>query len=265
MKIRVALAALSLLFLAACIWFSVRIGRQNERIALLEQDLKVARSRPNPPPAAPPPAEAPAVAIPAPRQSRSSSPVPSASTASADTEALNAKLDEANAALGRIQSRTSELETQVEEFTRERARLAAAGTEAQSRLTELNQTIQSLTEERSQFDKRIKDFESENGRLRHQTQVFSQKNAQFLKDAAEFQELSRRQQTYTTSILRRYRELTDLFRSLPGMVEGKGNGPELARIQSAVSMADEDLRQLNDLNARLGRVRNQITAAAPDP
>jgi chromosome segregation ATPase len=264
MKIRVAFAALSLLFLAAYIWFSVRIGRQNERIALLEKDLKAAQSMPTPPHAAPPPAEAPAVATPAPRQNRNSSPVSPASTACADTQALNAKLDEANASQARIQSHTSELETQVEELTRERARLATAGTEAQSRLTELNQTIQSLTEERSQFDKRIKDVESENGRLRLQTQVSAQKNVQFLKDVAEFQELSRRQQTYTTTILRRYRELTDLFRSLPGMVEGKGDGPELARIQYAVSMADEDLRQLNDLNARLGRVRNQI-AAAPRP
>ncbi len=265
MKIRVAFAALSLLFLAACVWFSVRISRQNERIARLEQDLKIARSKPTPPPAALPSPEAPIAAAPTPRQNRSAGPPSPASASCPDTEALSAKLDEANASLSRIQSRTTELETQVDELTRERSRLAAAGTEAQSRLAELNQTIQSLTGEREQFDKRVKDVESENSRLRQQTQLTSQKNGQFLKDVAEFQELSRRQQTYTTSILRRYRELTDLFRSLPGMVEGKGNGPELARIQSAVLMADEDLRQLNDLNSRLGRVRKQLTTTTPSP
>jgi ABC-type transporter Mla subunit MlaD len=262
MKLRVALAAALLASTAASVWLSLLIGRQSGRIEALERQLKTAQSHPaavSPPaPQAPPTV----VATPAAREGRTASRAPAETPGCPDTTALNARLQESAATLARVQGRIAELEEQVEELSKERSRIAASETEAQSRIAELNSALGSLNAERPQIDKRIRDVEAENARLRQQSQASTQRYEQFGKLVTELQEVARRQQVYTTSVLRRYRELTDLFRTLPGVVENKGNGPELARIQSAISLADEDLRQLNELNARLGRVHKQIAAAA---
>lgn len=263
MKLRLAFAAVLLASVAASVWLSMRIGRQNDRIAALEQQLKAAQSRPAPPPAPAVQARPAAPATPPAREDRSGRLAPTGAAGCPDADALSARLQESTVALARVQGRITELESQVEDLSKERARISASETEAQSRLAELNRALESLNAERPQIDKRIKDVEAENVRLRQQSQTSSQRYEQFGKLVTELQEVSRRQQIYTTNILRRYRELTDLFRSLPGVVENKGNGPELARIQSAISLADDDLRQLNELNARLGRVQKQIAAAAP--
>ena len=131
-----------------------------------------------------------------------------------------------------------------------------------AKVEELNRTVASMNAERSNADKRLRDLEAETARLREQAAAAAQKNGQFDQFSGELRDITRRQQVYVTNILRRYREVTDLFRSLPGTMESKGSGPEVARMQTAMSMAEEDVRQLNELSARLGRLEKRITAAA---
>jgi DNA repair exonuclease SbcCD ATPase subunit len=261
MKLRIAAAALLLALALVSSWLAVRTSQQNDRIAALEQQLRAAQSKPVTPHAAPgqpAPSQPATAATPAERASRR--PQPESPTCP-EVETLNTRLRESAASLMRVQTRIGELESEVENLTRERARLTATEAEAQTKLADITRSLETLQAERPQLESRIKDVEMENARLKQQNQASSQKNAQFGQLVTELQEVSRRQQVYSTNIQRRYRELTDLFRALPGMVETKGNGPELARIQTAISMADEDLRQLNDLSSRLGRVQKQIAAA----
>jgi len=76
----------------------------------------------------------------------------------------------------------------------------------------------------------------------------------------EMEDLNRRREAYLTTILRRYREVSDLYRNFtlnaqtretsgPGLQAG-----DLSRIQSAIQQAEDDLRQLQTLNARMAQL-----------
>ena len=257
MKLRIALAAVSLALVAAIVWLSVRVSQQRDRIAVLEAKLGATQGPVQPPPASP---VAPAPAVPA-HEGSAASKAPATRTSCPEMEALGARLQETANALTRAQARITELEGQMDDLNKERTRWATLEKQMQVQIADLKQTIEAMHSERPQLTQRIKDAEAEANRLRQQVQVASQKNTQFTQLTTDFKDLARRQQSTSTNILRRYRELTDLFRSLPGMVEVRGNGPELSRIQTAISGADEDLRQLNELNTRLNRLQTQIVAA----
>jgi chromosome segregation ATPase len=79
----------------------------------------------------------------------------------------------------------------------------------------------------------------------------------------ELEEINRRRETYFTSILRRYKEVTEQYRALATRLESARDnvappGPELSRIQAAVASAEEDLRQLATLNAQAARIQQKL-------
>lgn len=76
----------------------------------------------------------------------------------------------------------------------------------------------------------------------------------------EIEDLNRRRDAFLTSLLRRYREVSDLYRNFtlnaqtretPG---GALQAGDLSRIQTAIQQAEEDLRQLQTLNARMAQL-----------
>lgn len=73
----------------------------------------------------------------------------------------------------------------------------------------------------------------------------------------EIEDLNRRREASITTLVRRYREVNDLYRSFALNAQTRetpGSGlqaGDLSRIQSAVQQAEEDLRQLQALNARM--------------
>jgi chromosome segregation ATPase len=76
----------------------------------------------------------------------------------------------------------------------------------------------------------------------------------------EVEELNRRREGYLTTILRRYREVNDLYRNFTLNVQTReAAGPglqagDLSRIQSAIQQAEDELRQLQTLNARMAQL-----------
>ena len=75
----------------------------------------------------------------------------------------------------------------------------------------------------------------------------------------ETEDLLRRREVLVTGLMRRYRDVTDLYRNFTLNAQtretpGAGlQAGDLSRIQSAIQQAEEDLRQLNSLNARLAQ------------
>jgi LysM repeat protein len=68
-----------------------------------------------------------------------------------------------------------------------------------------------------------------------------------------------------TSILRRYRDITSEFRNMSSVLDTSrdpnsnvGSGATLSRIQNAVNLTEDDLQQLNDLNARAQKLEKQL-------
>jgi chromosome segregation ATPase len=264
MRVRLALFAVVGLLAAgaSAIWLGVMVARQNHRIALLEAELRSSRAQRaavSAPVLAPSPSAPESIHNPENKQ-RETRLAPSGPQLNVEAEQLRARLQESQDALAKMQTRIDELEAKAQEFAADRTRLSSAESEARGQIADLSRRLEGVASERAGIDKRMRELEAENARMREQTAASMQHTAQLTKLVGDWQDLAQRQQVYVTNALRRYRELTDLFRRMPGMLDVKGNGPELSRIQSAVSMADEDLRQLNDLNARLGRVQKQIAA-----
>jgi len=86
-------------------------------------------------------------------------------------------------------------------------------------------------------------------------------SAKALRTAEELDELNRRRELLLGSINRRYREVTDQYRTLSLRVQGRaeqlGLDPgagELSRIQTSVQQAEEDMRQLNGLSAQAAKL-----------
>lgn len=245
------------------LWLNGRRSSQETRIQSLERQIREVQAKAAvpvvPAPVTPPVADTPkplAPVRPERRPTVENEPNP-------ELESLRAKLQESAANMAKLQARTSELETEVLNVTAERARAAAAEQEARARVAELEKTVETLNAGRPDTERRLRDLEGEAARLRQRTVAAEQNSALVGQLSAELRDITRRQQVYATNILRRYREVTDMFRSLPGMVESKGNGPEVTRIQTAISMADEDVRQLNDLSARLARLEKRLPARTP--
>lgn len=76
----------------------------------------------------------------------------------------------------------------------------------------------------------------------------------------EIEDINRRREAFLTTLLRRYREVSDLYRNFTLNVQtretpGAGlQAGDLSRIQTAIQQAEDDLRQLQALNARMAQL-----------
>jgi len=76
----------------------------------------------------------------------------------------------------------------------------------------------------------------------------------------EIEDLNQRREAYLSTLLRRYREVNDLYRNFAlnaqtREVQGTGlQAGDLSRIQSTIQQAEDDLRQLQTLNARAAQL-----------
>jgi chromosome segregation ATPase len=76
----------------------------------------------------------------------------------------------------------------------------------------------------------------------------------------EIEDLNRRRESYLTSILRRFREVNDLYRNFTLAAQTRDTpvaglqAGDLSRIQASVQQAEDDLHQLQTLNARMAQL-----------
>jgi chromosome segregation ATPase len=256
MRARLFLVGLLLAAVGGLVWMGVVNSRQGARIASLESELRTAEARAVPPPVVP---EEPVVRRePDPPPKEAPPPSPTVPAINPEIDQLRAQLLEAQTSLARLQARVEEMDKRALEAMADRARLSSTELSARTQLDELTSKLNAMAAERPAQEKRLRELETDNERLREQAAAAGQRSGQVGRLANEWQDLSQRQQVYLNNAMRRFRELTDLLRRMPGNLEMKGNGPELTRVQSVISMADEDLRQLNDLTVRLGRVQKQL-------
>jgi septation ring formation regulator EzrA len=110
---------------------------------------------------------------------------------------------------------------------------------------------------------RLVQLETTNNLLHQENRALSEKSALAVRMLRDLEEINRRRETYLTSILRRYKEVTEQYRALATRLDSARDnftpaGPELSRIQSAVAAAEEDLRQLANLNAQAARIQQKM-------
>jgi chromosome segregation ATPase len=79
-------------------------------------------------------------------------------------------------------------------------------------------------------------------------------------ESKEIEDLNRRRDALLTAVLRRYREVNDLYRNFAlnaQTTDAPGAGlqaGDMSRIQTAIQQAEDDLRQLQALNARMAQL-----------
>jgi hypothetical protein len=261
-------AAIVVLGAAVVIVWQVRVNRrQAVRLAQLSAENGVLRRRAGilalqaVPLAAPPVTEAPA------DQGHSAPRQPKFGENPEDLIAiqrLKLNLADANASIARLQSRLDEADAKIQDLALDNKRLAASEADLMPSLATANQTVDVLQKELKSRSDHATQIEIAYQKLRDQSGADGQKLAQQQQLAAEMLEIQQRRETYLNSIVRRYRQITEQYRALAGVLQDQRTGTpaagstDLARIQDTISLAEEDLRQLSNLGAQALRIQKKM-------
>ena len=168
----------------------------------------------------------------------------------------NEQLAESGKSLADLDLKYQELGAKVAELMDQSQRLAASEKSLQERVDISSRLVENLQTELRTRDTRLAQVEVANQELRKKSDEAARKAARLTRSNDEMEELARRREVYITGILRRYREVTDMFRQL-SLRQDSPRDTDLSRIQNAVTLADEDLRQLHALNAQMARLAKQ--------
>jgi len=185
----------------------------------------------------------------------------------------DAAIEQLNRELSAAQANITELKAQLSSSNDERERALASAQERhlkeqedwQKQLDAFKQNLDSTQAELEASRQRIAALEADNGKLRGAANEGSARTAEFQRTLADLQDLDRRRDAYLTSLSRRYRDITNQFRAMTGILDSSRdsnanafNEASLTRIENTVSLADDDLRQLNELNAQARQLEKKL-------
>jgi chromosome segregation ATPase len=176
---------------------------------------------------------------------------------------LKESLTSANTAAEQLRTRVAELEGELERVKDENRTLDTRQSELAEKLQGANSVVEAMQAELKGKNDRVVPLQMANKQLQEENRTANEKISRVTQSVSQLEEINRRRDAFLTSILRRYRDVTDQYRALAARLEnpGEGSAPtgsELSRIQSTISMAEDDLRQLNGLNAQADRLLRQI-------
>jgi regulator of replication initiation timing len=245
------------------LWVARRQAAENAALGRENAALR-ARLASRPPVESPPPAHPEPAAPSEPRERRSGAPAanPAEEQAVAD---LKARLAETNALVSQLEAQLQDLRVESQKLGVDNKRLSDSEADLKDDLSAANRAIEAQQRELKGKADRIVQLELANQKLRDQTGANSQKLAQSAQLTAELQDVDRRRLNVLNAILRRYRDITDQYRGITAMADRRQAadpapaGTDLSRIQNAISLAEDDLRQLDNLNAQAARIQKQLS------
>jgi chromosome segregation ATPase len=184
----------------------------------------------------------------------------------ATIEQFQRSLDDAHASIAQLQS-------QLTAYRDEREKVLSSVNEShrkeqeswQSQLDGLKQQLDSSEAESRELRQRTANLEAENTKLKAASGKSSARVAEVARTITDLQDLDRRRDLYLTSITRRYRDITNQFRAMSGMLDSSHDpnsssfsGAALLRIQNDMSLAEDELHQLNDVNAQARQLEKKL-------
>jgi len=185
----------------------------------------------------------------------------------ATIELLNRELNEA-------QANILELQAQLSNSNEEREKALAGASEQQQKekedwqaqLDALKRDLESAQDDSQASRQRLAAVEAENAKLSSNNNAASARAVDVARVVVQLQDLDSRRDALLNSIMRRYRDITSQFRAMSGMLgsnrDSNTSSPftdaALTRIQSAVSSADDELRQLTELNAQARQLEKKL-------
>ncbi|MBI5084092.1 MAG: hypothetical protein HZB13_05785 [Acidobacteria bacterium] len=176
---------------------------------------------------------------------------------------LQARLAAAHASITELQNRTQELEAVSANLTAENKRLAASESSVREDLDGSRRVVQAMEAELRAKSDRLSQMEVTLRKAREEQTASAQKGSAAATLATELLEINRRRENTVTALQRRYRELTDQLRALAMRLDRERDNPvaavpDISRIQTAVQSAEDDLRQLANLNVQAQRVTQKL-------
>jgi DNA repair exonuclease SbcCD ATPase subunit len=211
-------------------------------------------------------------ALPEPSAPRLAHPDPGTAAAAALTaseqraEHLRESLAQTTAEMDRLRSRVSDLQGQVESAAADNRRLSAAAEESKKGLAEADQAIETLRAELKANNARAVQLDSLNSKMKEEAAAGKQSSSQIQQIVSDLDGIFRRREMYLNNMLRRYREITEQYRAMSGVIGSRDRetaavgSAEISRIQNSIALAEEDLKQVSALNAQASRLEKKLLA-----
>jgi chromosome segregation ATPase len=184
---------------------------------------------------------------------------------------LRDSLSAANQSIAEWQTRAGELQAQLDQVRDEQKRLAAIQSDLNEQIASSKRLVEAKDAELTRKTEQLAQLEAANKKLSADVTTAGQKASQVLKSADELQEIYRRRESSLNILINRYKDVTEQYRAFASVLENRRGpegtagstisiaGPELSRIQNTITMAEEDLRQLNALNAQALRLQKKLS------
>jgi chromosome segregation ATPase len=181
-------------------------------------------------------------------------------------ERLDRELAETRATLTDLQTQLSTSNDQnTKALATAQENLQKQQADSQAQLDDLQKKLDAALAQSDIARQRVAALEADNAKLKTNTATVTTQSAEVSHIIAGLQDLDRRRDIYLTSILRRYRDITDEFHAMSSMLDTSHDasssacsGAVLSRIQNAVNSAEDDMRQVNELNARSQKLEKQL-------
>jgi hypothetical protein len=181
-------------------------------------------------------------------------------------ERLDRELAETRATMTDLQTQLSTSNDQnTKALTTAQENLQKQQADSQAQLEDLQKKLDAALAQSDIARQRAAALEADNAQLKTSTTAVATQATDVSHIIASLQDLDRRRDIYLTSILRRYRDITGEFHAMSSMLDtshdpssGACSGAVLSRIQNAVNSAEDDMRQLSELNARTQKLEKQL-------
>jgi chromosome segregation ATPase len=236
------------------------LSRENGQLLRRVDDLT--RAQPAPPSELP---ATPAAAH-APRPVTDAATVEALSAAEQQVRRLHDSLAQSSAEAAHLQGKVTELESRVESAAEENRRLSAAVEEERKNLADASQALDGLRAQWKAGGARLADLESLNAKLKEEAAAGRQSSAQTQQTLSDLESILHRREMYLSNILRRYKEITEQYRAMSGVRDGRDraatplSSAEVSRIQNSIALAEEDLKQISALNVQAERLEKKLPA-----
>ncbi len=184
-----------------------------------------------------------------------------------DVARLQKELTNARSAMEQTNARVAALQEEASRAASENdKRLAAAEAQWKETLETTNLNMESLRADLRQAKQDTAQLQTANVNLKNAGAQSAAQVADATRLFSQWQEVSRRRDTYLNDVLQRYRDVTRSYRSMVGILNGRRNDQpgqvvddaELGRIQSAITSAEEDMRQIDSLNAQAALIQRKL-------
>lgn len=175
------------------------------------------------------------------------------------------QLTRSETALGELRAKYAELEQRITAVQEQDKQLRDTEAGLRQKIDANTEQIVELQQSAKQKDTRLgeQDAALKSLRAAGEQQARSLQRVRSLSE--DLEDLARRREVYMANILGRYREATDSLRTLGLQLENRTEEApigrtDISRIQSALSSADEDMRQLRALSTRSRQLQKELLA-----